>query len=719
MSADEGVINPDTRSTLAGGRKAAGELLGAAQSNLRRIFLVFLVGFLGMFYAMRIYIWPALEVDLLARGAIVVAITPFDVILLQAKLSILAGILLSLPAFIYYAREPLRRRGLYPTKSVSRWRLVGIVGLSTVLFLGGVFYSYRIFFPVMFDFLATNAQNAGLEPTYSIVYWTQFIFVLALSFGLAAQLPLAMTALAYSGIVPYETFRDNWRYAVMATFVFGALFSPPEPVTQIMWAAPLIALYGLSLYLSRTAVALKRGSDPAEIRDAIRTNWTRLASGAILGGAVAAWAVTDGIGYINRLLVPRIPAAYRPNPIAPESLQPLPGVPGIASVAIIGAAIVTVLLALYYAWTSIEPGRSGRLGDPTAIDLETLDATGVRAAPPEVFLEMDEDSVMEHASRALDDGEPQKAQALIDRFDEVAESDAEELQTDAETTTDQAPGPGRIERATAGVLDSVTGGEDGEDAIEDDDIGGYYYDIRFILGSLRSRTIWLFAVFITILSAVFIALNRGGLGIVREDFTSRLPPSVRPDELNIVTLHPVEALVFEIKVATLLGAVATLPLLLYYAWPALKERGLAGGDRGVFFTWTGAMTLGLIGGSALGYVFVAPTIISYLVWDAIQANMIIAYRVSNFFWLVFFTTVGIGLWINIPVTMLLFHRGRLVTYRTMRDRWRVVALAVIIFAAFFTPTGVISMILVWIPVMLGYGLGLGALWILTIGGRRE
>ena len=68
--------------------------------------------------------------------------------------------------------------------------------------------------------------------------------------------------------------------------------------------------------------------------------------------------------------------------------------------------------------------------------------------------------------------------------------------------------------------------------------------------------------------------------------------------------------------------------------------------------------------------------------------------------------------------MLLFHRGGIVTYATMRERWRVVALGVMVIAAVFTPASVLSMVLVAIPVMFAYALGLAILWVYTLGGRR-
>ena len=736
MAAD-GTLDPDTRRTLAAGRQSIGEVVSAAQAYGRRLFIVFVIGLMGTIYAMRAWIWPILKADLLAKGADVVAITPFDVILLQAKLGIVVGLLMIVPPLIYYAREPLKERGLYPTEGVATWKLVAIALASTALFLGGAVYAYNLFFPVMFEFLANNAISAGLAPTYSIVDWTQFILVLGLSFGVAAQLPLVMTALAYAEIVPYETFRDKWKYAVLAMFGFGALFSPPDPFTQMMWAGPLVVLYGVSLYLARLAVALRRGRDALDLGRDVRANATKLAAGFVVAAGVAWWFLTAGYQLVNRAL-PTIPADYRPAPIDPAASLPFSPELGTVLVAALAGLVVAVLLVAYYAWPDLEP-REGPMGRPESIDLETLDAEGVRAAPPEAFADLSEDEVLAHARTAMEADRPEKAQAIFDRYDEVeameaadaqaaegdeavgeeaADGEAAEAAATGEPAASSAGGEaaaegGFLTRRAAGVMDAFT-----EDETTEEDIGGYAYDIAFVLDSLTSKGFRIFAVFGLVLVGVFAFLYSGGIGAIKNDFLGRLPEVVRPEEVNVITLHPVEALVFEVKIATLLGAVATLPMILYYAWPALRDRGIAHGNRNVFFGWAGAIFAGLIGGSLLGYFYVAPAVISYFVWDAYQANMIVAYRVSNFAWLVFFTTVGIGLLADIPVTMLLFHRGGIVSYKTMRDRWRVVTLGVMAFAAVFTPASVLSMVLVAVPVMFAYFVGLGILWVYTLGGRR-
>jgi Sec-independent protein secretion pathway component TatC len=107
---------------------------------------------------------------------------------------------------------------------------------------------------------------------------------------------------------------------------------------------------------------------------------------------------------------------------------------------------------------------------------------------------------------------------------------------------------------------------------------------------------------------------------------------------------------------------------------------------------------------------------SALVVDAVRADMVLAYRVAPFFWLVFATTVGVGLLAAVPLTMLLFHRGGVVSYRTMRRRWRVVAVGVLVLASML-PGGVLLMLGVGVAVTAAYGAGLGLLWLVTLGSR--
>jgi sec-independent protein translocase protein TatC len=257
-----------------------------------------------------------------------------------------------------------------------------------------------------------------------------------------------------------------------------------------------------------------------------------------------------------------------------------------------------------------------------------------------------------------------------------------------------------------------------EDETTEDDIGGYYYDIRFILDSLTSKAIWVVGVFMAVLGGSFIYLYSGGIGDIKDAFLGSMPPGLA-EEVNIVTLHPVEALIFEVKFSALLAAVAVLPLVVYFAWPAIEERGLATGDRSILGVWGGTLVLTLVGGTLLGFFYIAPAIIGFLATDALTSAMVIAYRINNFGWLVIFTTVGVGILVEIPVTMVLFHRGRIVSYTTMRRYWRVAVLGFFAIAGLVSPKGVFTMLILAIPASFAFGVGLGLLWLYTrITGTR-
>ena len=724
-------LDEDTQQSLAAGRESAKAVLRSVQKDLQKVFIVFLLGFLGTFWALRIYVWDFLkgvtEANMtpeVAERTEIIAQTPFEVILLQAKIGLIIGGIVAIPPLIYFARDELRERGMWPDAPIPRWKLAAIALLATGLFAVGVAYGIYAFFPIMFSFLAGFGLEAGLQPTYSIVMWTEFIVFLSLSFGLAGQMPLLVTGLSYTGIVQYETFRDKWKYAVVAIFVFGALFSPPDPFTQLMWAFPLIALYGFSLYLAKLVVTAQRSSDRIDVGDAVRNHWNVVAGAGVLGGGVVyAFYEYGGRAGANDLLR-WAGSDWRFLP--PGGGLGLDPVAAAGLYAVAWATAFVFVATLWAVYVDLDTTSAGyQYGDPAAIDVGELDAAGVRAAPDAAFVEMTEEESLRLAQAALDEGNPEKGQAILDRFDAAADEreatsddgDGGEPDSDGSTAGSGSGGltggmGDRTSRAGSTFLSELTEDDDAED-----DIGGYYKDLRFIVDSLRSRSFRLLAVFGGVMAAAFTWLYLGGLRTVVADLESRVPAEVGGG-INVITLHPVEALIFMVKVSVLFGLIAVFPLLLYYAWPALRERGFVAGRVGQVYLWTGSLAAGLIGGFMLGYTYIAPGIIGWLITDAASADMIITYQVSDFLWLVIFTTIGIGFLADVPVVMLLLNKAG-VPYDAFRGRWREVTVGIMLFAAVFTPADVITMFLMTGPLMLAYGVGIGVLFLVTFGGKRN
>ncbi|RLM68173.1 preprotein translocase subunit TatC [Halorubrum sp. Atlit-8R] len=729
-------LDEDTQRSIAEGQETAKAFLRSIQKDLQKVFVVFLIGFLATFWALRTYIWDRLrEVTesnmsaAVAEEADIIATTPFEVILLQAKIGLIVGAITAIPPLIYVTRDELRARGMWPQSPIARWKLAGIGLLGAVLFSAGVAYGVFAFFPLMFGFLAEFGLEADIQPTYGIVMWTEFIVFLSLSFGLAGQMPLLITGLSYAEIVPYETFRDKWRYAVVAIFVFGAVFSPPDPFTQLLWAFPLVALYGFSLYLAKLVVTAKRSSDRIHVLGAVRDHWNVVGGATVLGGAfVYGFYEYGGRTAVNDLL--RLAGSTR-RFLAPGEGLGLDPATALWIYAALWALAFAAVATLWAVYTDLDTTSAGaQYGDPTAIDVGELDAAGVRAAPADAFAEMGEEESLALAQAAIDDDDPEKAQAILDRYDEVNEGsdddgDSDASDADAAGTSGGGSGDGgggglvgsvqnRTSRAGSTFFAELT---DGNEEEAEDDIGGYYKDLKFIFDSLRTRSFRIVAVFGAVMAAAFTWLYLGGLGTVRGDLERRVPAEVEGG-INIITLHPVEALIFMVKFSVMLGIFAAFPVALYYAWPALRERGFVAGRIYQVYLWAGALGAGMIGGFALGYTTIAPGIIGWLVTDARLADMVITYQVSDFLWLVIYTTIGIGFLADIPIAMVLLNNAG-VPYRVFRERWREVTIGIMLAAAVFTPADVITMFLATIPLMLAYGVGVGVLFLVTFGGRRD
>ncbi|THE62719.1 translocase [Salinadaptatus halalkaliphilus] len=748
-------VDEDTARAINSGRETLGAMFSSAQTHLQKVFIVFVIGFMGTFWALRAFIWDFLEATAkaemdqeVALATDIITRTPFEVILLQAKIGMLVGVLVAIPALLYFSRDALRERGIEAAVPISKRYVAGFVTISFVLFWIGVTYAYWIFFPFAFDFLGAVAHDAGVNPSWGITEFTEFIALLTLSFGLAAQLPLFMSVLAYTEIVSYETFRDKWRHAIVAITVFGAFFSPPDPFTLIMWALPLFALYIFSLGLAKIVTNMRRRG-AAELDTGAGFVKRRILQFvgvlAVVAIGVTAFLNQAGFETLEESVLPLLPSYIRPDTSGLESIALEHGLLGEAAIGSLAALVVGFGLVLVYTLVVLQGPVYPREGDirnaegPDDVDFDMLAADDIEEIPAPVFLEMDEETALEHSRQAMYDDDRDKAEAILDRFDtleaQAADGDdgdgnvASSAGTAAAETADEEEGS-LFSSTAAGMLDPFT-----EEETTEDDIGGYAYDLAFIVDSLTSKTIYIVGVFMAVLGGSFIALYQGGFGIILAQFVDRVPPEVLDEvtedgatteevttelvgELGLViALHPVEVLIFMVKVSTILAFIAVLPLIMYWAWPAARERGLVRGDPRLFLVWGGALFGGFGLGIFAGFYWIAPSVISYLITDAISNQMEVTYRINSFSWLVIYTTIGVGFLFNIIVTMFLFHAGGIVHYRTMLKGWRPVVVGIFVVAAFASPKGILTMLLLAIPIALTYVLGLVIVHVLTLGGR--
>ena len=176
------------------------------------------------------------------EGAKLQAIAPTEIFFTYVKCALLAGFVIALPV-IFWQLWSFVAPGLYANEKKA---LLPFVGCSSALFAGGAVFGYSLVFPLMFDFLT------GFDSEFVVSAWTmREVFSLTsrlfLVFGIAFELPLFIFFLSLAGIVSARQLFRLTPYAVLGVFVVGAVLTPPDPVSQVFLAVPLMALYLLGV----------------------------------------------------------------------------------------------------------------------------------------------------------------------------------------------------------------------------------------------------------------------------------------------------------------------------------------------------------------------------------------------------------------------------------------------------------------------------------------
>ena len=160
------------------------------------------------------------------------------------KVSFFAGLLGALP-FILYQVWLFIAPGLYSNE--KKMILPFVVG-GSVMFGIGILFAYYVVTPFGFQFLITFGSFL-YTPLINIEDYVGFFTKIMMGFGIAFELPVFAYFLALLGLVTDKTLKDFFRYAVLIIFVVAALLTPPDVLTQLLMAAPLVILYGVSILI--------------------------------------------------------------------------------------------------------------------------------------------------------------------------------------------------------------------------------------------------------------------------------------------------------------------------------------------------------------------------------------------------------------------------------------------------------------------------------------
>jgi len=121
---------------------------------------------------------------------------------------------------------------------------------GTIMFALGVLFAYYIVTPFGFDFLITFG-SFKFTPLINIEDYVGFFTKIMFGFGIAFELPIFAYFLALLGLVNDRQMKDFFKYAVVIIFIVAAMLTPPDVLTQLLMAGPLIILYGFSILIVR------------------------------------------------------------------------------------------------------------------------------------------------------------------------------------------------------------------------------------------------------------------------------------------------------------------------------------------------------------------------------------------------------------------------------------------------------------------------------------
>lgn len=168
--------------------------------------------------------------------------TPFFV---PIKVTMMAAFLLAMP-WVFYQAWAFVAPGLYQhEKRIG----VPLVIASVILFLLGMSFAYFLVFPIVFGFIVGVAP-AGVAVMTDIGKYLDFVMTLFMAFGITFEVPIAVVLLVKMGMVSIAKLREIRPYVIVGAFVVGAIFTPPDVISQFLLAVPLWVLYELGIIVA-------------------------------------------------------------------------------------------------------------------------------------------------------------------------------------------------------------------------------------------------------------------------------------------------------------------------------------------------------------------------------------------------------------------------------------------------------------------------------------
>ncbi len=170
---------------------------------------------------------------------------PTEAFMVRVRISLALGIMASFP-FILFRVWAFVAPALF---SHERKRVLPFVVASSTLFYAGVVFCYMVLIPIVLGFLLGYGTK-HVNPLISVNSYFGFVARLCFAFGVVFQLPIVVLLLTILGIVTPQWLLRQWRYGIVVIFVASAVLTPPDAVSMMAMALPVLLLYAASVLIA-------------------------------------------------------------------------------------------------------------------------------------------------------------------------------------------------------------------------------------------------------------------------------------------------------------------------------------------------------------------------------------------------------------------------------------------------------------------------------------
>jgi sec-independent protein translocase protein TatC len=219
-------------------------------TELRKRLIWIIVTFVSAFILGFVIAGPVVEqlkMDPIAANISLHAFGPADALRVYMQVAFVSALILTTPVILYHVWAFVAP-GL---DSTERRALLMYIPFAVLLLILGLAFGYFILFPMVIGFMASFSEALGVQETYGIAQYFSFMFNLIVPVGLIFELPVIVLFLTAIRIINPLVLVKFRKYAIFLAVVIGALITPPDLISNILVAIPMLILYEFSIILSK------------------------------------------------------------------------------------------------------------------------------------------------------------------------------------------------------------------------------------------------------------------------------------------------------------------------------------------------------------------------------------------------------------------------------------------------------------------------------------